>query len=127
MEAGEIAPGTGVRLRSDPGRRGTIGAKSQKLADRTKIQVIWPDGKSYHYPDDLEPIEDVEDDPLELVRKGQFGRARDLRGLLTFVRLNGRLANLIYSMETCSVSSILPVTASWWPTKSDWARRSKLG
>lgn len=100
MEAGEIAPGTGVRLRSDPGRRGTIGAKSQKLADRTKIQVIWPDGKSYHYPDDLEPIEDVEDDPLELVRKGQFGRARDLRGLLTFVRLNGRLANLIYSMET---------------------------
>lgn len=45
-------------------------------------------------------VEETPADPLELFEQGSLGRAKDLRSNLTHVRLNGRLANLIYSMET---------------------------
>jgi len=35
-----------------------------------------------------------------MLQKGQYGHVGDLRGALTFYRLSGRLANLIYSMDT---------------------------
>ncbi len=37
---------------------------------------------------------------MDLFKQGKFGRARDLRGAITHIRLSGRLADLIYSMET---------------------------
>ena len=39
-------------------------------------------------------------DPLDLLEAGRLGRATDLRRVLTHVRLTGRLANVIYSMDT---------------------------
>lgn len=93
-------PGTEVRLRNNPGRKGTVGIKTQTVAGTLRVQVNWMDNnRGYHLVSDLESIPEFEDDPLKLASEGKYGRARNLRGLLTNVRLNGRLANLIYSME----------------------------
>lgn len=32
--------------------------------------------------------------------RGRYGRAADLRGAITYYRLSGKLANLIYSLNT---------------------------
>ncbi len=67
---------------------------------RSYWQVIFPEGPDFILEAQLEIIPDETEDPVDLVKQGKFGRARDLRGLLTHIQLNGRLANLIYSMET---------------------------
>ena len=48
-------------------------------------------------------MEDGHDDAYELLTRSRFGRAADLRRSLTFLHLSGRLANLVYSMETTNV------------------------
>ncbi len=40
------------------------------------------------------------EDPFELLEKKRFGRANDLRRNLTFIQLSGRLANVVYGMDT---------------------------
>jgi len=35
-----------------------------------------------------------------LIAKGCYGNVNDLRGVITYYRLSGRLANLIYSLNT---------------------------
>lgn len=92
--------GTRVRLKANPGRMGVIIGEPKFRADRKKYQVQFPDGANWHSDSQLEIIEDISNDPLELFEQGSLGRAKDLRSNLTHVRLNGRLANLIYSMET---------------------------
>jgi hypothetical protein len=47
----------------------------------------------------LEAVENKVDS-LTLFEQGKLGRAEDLRTHITYIRLNGLLANLIYSMET---------------------------
>ena len=64
------------------------------------MQVVFPNGTDYVLMTQLEKLQDDLDDPIDLLKHGRLGRARDLRGLLTYIRLNGRLANIIYSMET---------------------------
>jgi len=49
--------------------------------------------------DQIECLPDVSD-PVELLASGKLGRVSDLRRNLTHIRLSGRLANLIYSMDT---------------------------
>ena len=92
--------GTIVRLKADPGRIGFLTGKTRELGKILYVQVRFPDGTEYHNINQLEVIEDEFEDPIDLFVKGKFGRARDLRGNLTYIRLNGRLANLIYSMDT---------------------------
>ena len=46
------------------------------------------------------------DDPYELIAKGKYGRASDLRRNLTYVHLSGRLANLLL-MKSEQVKNIL--------------------
>ena len=95
-----MEPGTTVRLKADPGRVGIITGKVRERAGKKSWQVRFPDGASYYREVHLEVLSDVEEDPVELLQKGKLGRARDLRGNLTHIRLTGRLANLIYSMDT---------------------------
>jgi superfamily II DNA or RNA helicase len=92
--------GTRVRLRANPGRVGVIIGEPKIRADRKKYQVQFPDGANWHSDSQLETVEEMAADPLELFEQGRLGRAKDLRSNLTHVRLNGKLANLIYSMET---------------------------
>ena len=93
-------PGTLVRLISDPGRRGITTGKSRTRGGRLFWQVTFPDGSQYISEKQLETIRSEVEDALDLFRQGKFGRARDLRGAITHIRLSGRLADLIYSMET---------------------------
>lgn len=91
--------GARVRVKADPGRIGVLTGRNKERGGRILQQVSFPDGVSYIPEDQLEFLPEVED-PIELLRKGRLGRANDLRRNLTHIRLSGRLANLIYSMET---------------------------
>jgi superfamily II DNA or RNA helicase len=99
-ELSACEPGTRVRIRSDPGRVGVLSGKSRERAGRVKYQVVFPDEYSWVLESNLIPVKDVSDHPVDLLRQGDFGRAADLRANLTHIRLDGRLADLIYSMET---------------------------
>lgn len=92
--------GTTVRIKSDPGRVGVALERTRNLDDEIYQQIQFPDGAQFLRPRLLEEVAAESEDPLDLLSEGKFGRARDLRGLLTHIRLSGRLANLIYSMET---------------------------
>ena len=93
-------PATLVRLTSDPGRRGFTTGKSRNKGGRIFWQVTFQDGSQYISEKQLEIVHTEVEDALDLFRQGKFGRARDLRGAITHIRLSGRLADLIYSMET---------------------------
>ena len=96
-----ISPGSPVRIKADPRRRGVITGKTRDRARRRYWQVMFPEeGPDFVLESQLELISEGLDDPIELLKQGKFGRAQDLREILTYTRLNGRLANLIYSMET---------------------------
>jgi superfamily II DNA or RNA helicase len=94
MEAGVL-----VRLKSDPGRKGLTTGKTRERAGRLLIQVRFPNSVEYIPKDQLEIPPKRRENPLDLLDEGRLGLARDLRRAITHVRLSGRLANLIYSME----------------------------
>lgn len=94
-----LVPGTRVRLIADPGRIGVITGNNRARGSRCLWEVVFPDG-THFVPENQFEIADKITDPLTLLESGMFGRASDLRQNLTFIRLSGRLANLIYSMET---------------------------
>lgn len=95
-----MEPGTLVRLIADPGRVGVVMHRTRQRAELTYVQVRFSNSTDFVLASQLEQIPDGMEDPFELFRQGRLGRARDLRGNLTNIRLTGRLANLIYSMET---------------------------
>jgi len=95
-----FSAGSSVRLIGDPGRTGTLTGVKRERAGRVRWQVKFSDGTSFQLAEALELVGSEDSDPVELFSKGKFGRAKELRGNLTYIRLNGRLANLIYSMET---------------------------
>jgi len=94
-----LAPGTQVRLKSDPGRHGVITGKFRDQAGIRKYQIGFPDGKSFQPEYELEILLDDNSDWVELLETGRFGRITDLRRNLTHIHLSGRLANLVYSMD----------------------------
>jgi len=99
MISEDMEPGTRVRITTDPGRRGITTGRSRVRPDgRVLWQVTFPDGTNYIPQGQLETVPQQED-PRDLLAEGRFGRSRDLRSTITHIRLNGRLADLIYSME----------------------------
>jgi superfamily II DNA or RNA helicase len=94
-----MQPAKRVRLIADPGR---IGVTTEKVRNRGAIcmvQVVYPDSTEYIPVDQLEEVES-ETNPIDLLEKGRLGYVGDLRRNLTYIRLSGRLANVIYSMQT---------------------------
>lgn len=88
-----------MRVIADPGRVGVLTSKTRERGGRVLRQIVFPDGTTFMAEDQIECLPDISD-PVELVERGKFGRASDLRRNLTHIRLSGRLANLIYSMDT---------------------------
>ena len=82
-----------VRLKSDPGRVGVLTGKTRMFAAKTRWQIRFPDGAEYHPNSYFEVVPNQDDDPIDLLTQGKFGRAKDLRGGITHIRLTGRLAN----------------------------------
>ena len=96
-----LQPGMEVRLIRNPLRIGTLMAGEPLLRrGRKLLQVKFPEGASREYEDQLEAVPEEPMHPLQLLADGRFGTPNDLRRVLTHVRLTGRLADIIYSMET---------------------------
>ena len=98
MQAGDL-----VRLVDNPSRIGTLTTQRSGVPPRERVLVNFNDGRrELHLVSAVELVEDdghVED-ANDLMRRGLYGRAMDLRGAITHHRLSGKLANLIYSLFT---------------------------
>ena len=89
-----------VRLIGDPGRIGILTGRTRERAGLTLFQVRFPDTTTYTPQDQLEPVGEEREHPLDLFEAGDIGPAIDLQRALTHVRLSGELANILYSLDT---------------------------
>ena len=98
---GQLEPNTRVRLKGDPTRHGILTGRTQpgRRGKGVRYQVTFPDTTSWVPDDQIEPVPVQQESPVDLLRARKLGRAVDLRRTLTHVRLTGRLADVIYSME----------------------------
>ena len=91
--------GRQVRLKNDPARVGACTGRVREKAGVWMVQVRF--GSTTWYADfDLEFLEAPPPEDEEAIRTGRFGRAAELRRRLTQIQLSGRLADLVYSMNT---------------------------
>ena len=96
MQAGDK-----VRLKANPGRIGILGSETDGPPARQRVLVNFLDGtEEFFLPGALEKVEKKAPGPYELIKQGRYGRTNDLRGAITYYRLSGKLANLIYSMNS---------------------------
>lgn len=95
-----LPAGTVVRIKNDPGRSGVTTGKTRARGDDTYYQVHFPEGRQYLPGYELEEAGDGNDDVYDLIAKGRYGMLNDFRRNLTQIQLSGRLANLVYSMDT---------------------------
>lgn len=91
-------PGERVRHIDDPAKIGTVTIRERLREAGRQVLVDWGGRTEWHYDGELLPLAAVSDDIFELIRDGRYGRADDLRRLLTHVHLSGRLANVVYAM-----------------------------
>ena len=74
--------------------------KTRDYGGIRRWQVSFPEGIQYVPDDQLEEVTEGGDDPLDLLHRGRFGDGLVLRRTITHARLTGRLADVIYSMDT---------------------------
>lgn len=96
-----MKPGDKVRVRDNPSRVGTLTSDSPiGEGRRRRLIVDFPDGTEPILESSLEKVERETRDAFLLMQRGKYGRAMDLRGAITHFRLSGKLANLIYSLNS---------------------------
>jgi SNF2 family DNA or RNA helicase len=96
----DLNPGDKVRLKANPSRVGIMGNEFEGSELRKRVLVTFLDGdEEFVLLEALEKVERQKEGPRTLLSKGKFGRQSDLRGAITYYRLTGRLANLIYSLN----------------------------
>lgn len=94
-------PGDRVRLIDNPSRVGVLTSDPPTgEGRRRRLVVAFPDGVEPVLAGALERVETEITDPYLLMQRGDYGGAAHLRGAITLARLSGRLANLIYSLNT---------------------------
>jgi len=97
----DLKPGTKVRLRDNPSRLGIVGSESEGVGRRLRLQVYMLDGMEDHFPPSaLEPVVEESNSPTTCFSAGRYSLVKNLRTAITHHRLSGRLANLIYSLNT---------------------------
>ena len=93
-------PGQKVRIKTDPARLGTLTDRKQVIGRRVKLGVEFEGGgHEYILKGSLELLPD-EESLNDLIQSGNFSGRQVLRNSITYRRLSGRLANVIYSMES---------------------------
>jgi superfamily II DNA or RNA helicase len=96
MQAGDK-----VRLIANPGRVGILGNETDGPPHRLRMLVHFLDGdEQFVLAGSLEKVESESLGAYDLMARGRYGRVSDLRGAITYYRLSGKLANLIYSLNT---------------------------
>lgn len=88
-----------VRLINNPTRVGVLTGRQQTRRNGRLLQVQFSDGLRWHPENQLEQVRDLRLSPLDMLEAEKLGRPVDLRRTLTHVKLSGRLADVIYSME----------------------------
>jgi SNF2 family DNA or RNA helicase len=96
-----MQPGDQVRLIDNPSRIGVL-TSQEPVGEgrRRRVIVMFEDGLEPVIASSLEKIESESTDPYVLIQRGMYAGAAHLRGAVTYYRLTGRLANLIYSLNT---------------------------
>lgn len=96
-----MRPGDKVRLKANPSRVGTLTDEYDGSPRRRRVLVRFNDGsEDFILEGSLEKVEGDVLRPYALIEQGRYGKINDLRGAITFYRLSGKLANLIYSLNT---------------------------
>lgn len=96
-------PNTRVRRVGDPTCVGLTTNQPPKPSGNggpERYQVLFLDRTCWVSADLIEKVPLERESPVDLVESGRWGRAQDLRRMLTHARLSGKLADVIYSMET---------------------------
>jgi superfamily II DNA or RNA helicase len=97
-------PGQLVFDINDPGKKGIITGRTRIVVDRVRWEVEFETNEKVFRPAEYLAAFATENDSLEQrVQQGRFGRASDLRRLLTFEKLKGTLHEFIYSMDTARI------------------------
>lgn len=92
-------PGDLVRLIGDPQRVGVFRGEEVR-AGRTYGRVQLFSGGMSNFPiDQLEAVPGTQEEPIDFLRDLRFSEPARLRQVLAHIRLTGRLADVIYSME----------------------------
>ena len=91
--------GKRVRIKSAPDRIGVLTDDVQSIGGRNRWLVQFPDGKQRLPESNLELVDEVESTE-SLLSSNNFGSVSNLRGAITHARLTGKLADVIYSMES---------------------------
>ena len=96
-----MQPGDKVRLIANPSRVGRLTAETDGPAHRLTYLVDFGGGdEDYHPLGALEKLNPEILGPYQSIKAGRYEGVYDLRGAITFYRLSGKLANLIYSLNT---------------------------
>lgn len=97
----EFVPGARIRLKDSPERLGVVGQETEGSGRRLRLQVILQDGTEDHFPASaLEIVTSESNSPVACFKSNRYALASNLRSTITYHRLSGRLANLIYSLNT---------------------------
>ena len=88
-----------VRLINDITRVGILTGREQTRRNRRMIQVQFSDGVRWIPENQIAIVDNFRLSPLDMLEQKKLGRTIDLRRTLTHVKLSGRLADVIYSME----------------------------
>jgi superfamily II DNA or RNA helicase len=91
--------------RNNPGNPGQYSGRWRKAGPIIMVELSYPGGgRSYRPLDCLERMASDLDETIEdKLRKGHFGKLRDLQRLITFEKLKGTLHEFIYSMEAAQI------------------------
>jgi hypothetical protein len=92
-----------VRLRGDPSRSGELRDITYR-SGRCFCKVLFATKFNDIPCEQLEPVPAVPEEPLELLLQRRFSTPEVLRRVLAHIRLNGRLADIIYSMEATNTT-----------------------
>ncbi len=97
-----IKPGSKVRLKRNPARIGVVGNEfsGQGRRQRVVVTFVEPLEEEEVLLTELEPVEQKNNTPTACIRDNRYASAINLRTAITHHRLSGRLANLIYSLNT---------------------------
>ncbi|MBN2571080.1 MAG: DEAD/DEAH box helicase [Ignavibacteriales bacterium] len=89
-----------VRLINDPTKLGFLTERTIERAGRTLYEIDFLGTQKRYVPEgQFEIILEGQENPLDLLEQGKVGQLKDLRRVLSNVRLGGNLTDLLYSME----------------------------
>lgn len=91
--------------RANPAQRGQFTGRVSRVGRLVMVELRFPTGEQTMRPlHMLEAVPDEEETSIEgRIRKGRLGKRADLRRLITFEKLRGKLHEVIYSMEAAQI------------------------